>query len=181
MLIVHIISTQDTKDFDKIYEDLEFDSKVSILINPSKSLLVQAIIDEKGTIVFIGHGTEYGLLNRSLDGYIVDSKMVQYLRGKKIVGIWCNASTFANKYDLEGFFTSMFISNSKELLDCGFPIFYGCNLEIARENKLFSTRLNELLKGNKDITQWADILREASADSQHRFVHYNYEALYSSE
>ena len=124
MLIVHIISTQDTKDFDKIYEDLEFDSRVSILINPSKSLLVKAIIDEKDTIVFIGHGTEYGLLNRSLDGYLVDSEMVQYLRGKKIVGIWCNASTFASKYDIEGFFTSMFISNSKELLDCGFPIFY---------------------------------------------------------
>jgi hypothetical protein len=181
MLIVHIISTQDTKDFDKIYEGLEFDHRVSILINPSKSLLVQAIIKEKGTIVFIGHGTEYGLLNRNLDGYIIDSKMVQHLRGKKIVGIWCNASTFASKYDLEGFFTSMFISNSEELLDCGFPLFEGCDAEITQENRLFSTRLNELLKGKRDITLWADILREASADSRHRFVHYNYEALYSSE
>lgn len=181
MLIVHIISTQDTKDFEKIYEGLEFDYRVSILINPSKSLLVQAIIKEKSTIVFIGHGTEHGLLNRSLDGYIIDSKMVQHLRGKKIVGIWCNASTFASKYDLEGFFTSMFISNCEELLDCGFPLFEGCDLEITQENRLFSTRLNELLKGKRDITLWADILREASADSRHRFVHYNYEALYSSE
>lgn len=181
MLIVHIISTRDTKDFATIYEGLEFDHRVSILINPSKSLLVQAIIKEKNTIVFIGHGTEHGLLNRSLDGYIIDSKMVQHLRGKKIVGIWCNASTFASKYDLEGFFTSMFISNSEELLDCGFPLFDGCDLEITRENRLFSTRLNELLKGKRDITQWADALREASADARHEFVHYNYGALYSSE
>ena len=181
MLIVHIVSTQDTKDFEKIYDGLEFDHRTSILINPSKLLLAQAIIEQKNIIVFIGHGTEYGLLDRSLDEYIIDSKMVQHLIGKKIVGIWCNASTFASKYDLEGFFTSMFISNSEELLDCGYCLFEGCDTEITKENKLFSTRLNELLKGNIDIKQWADILREASADSRHSFVHYNYEALYSSK
>ena len=181
MLIVHIISTQDTKDFEKIYDGMLSDNSVSILINPSKPLLFQEIIKEKNMIVFIGHGTEYGLLDRSLDEYIIDSKMVQHLRGKKIVGIWCNASTFASKYDLEGFFTSMFISNSKELLACGFSLFDDCDTEITKENKLFSTRLNELLKGKRDIKQLADILRESSADSRHRFVHYNYEALYSSE
>lgn len=182
MLIVHIITTEDTKDFERIYAGFEYDKQTSILINPKSSLLKQAIIKEHDTIMFIGHGTEYGLLNRNLDGYLIDSSMVQFLRDKRIIGIWCNASTFASKYDLTGFFTSMFISNSKELVDCGFPLFEGCDLEIAQENKLFSTRLNELLKNKKrDITLWADILREASADSIHRFVHYNYEALYSSK
>lgn len=76
MLIVHIISTQDTKDFEKIYDGMLSDSGVSILINPSKLLLFQEIIKEKNMIVFIGHGTEYGLLDRSLDEYIIDSKMV---------------------------------------------------------------------------------------------------------
>ena len=50
MLIVHIISTQDTKDFEKIYDSMLSDNSVSILINSSKSLLFQEIIKEKNNL-----------------------------------------------------------------------------------------------------------------------------------
>ena len=52
--------------------------------------------------------------NEKLNSYLIDSEMVHLLRDKEIIGIWCNASNFAYKYDLKGFFTSMFISNEKE-------------------------------------------------------------------
>ena len=51
MLIVHIITTQDTKGFEKIYDGMLSDSSVSILINPSKLLLFQEIIKENNRTI----------------------------------------------------------------------------------------------------------------------------------
>lgn len=110
MLIIHIISLLDTEQFSSIYKDID----ANILINPSKKVAKKSIIEEKECIVLIGHGTEYGLLNQRLDGFIVDSSMVQFLRNKTVIGIWCFAGNFADKYDLKGFFTSNFISNENE-------------------------------------------------------------------
>lgn len=176
MLVIHIISTNDTNDFSGIYDGL----KATILINPTKSECKRAIINEKERIVFIGHGTEWGLLNQRLDGFIISSDMVQFLRGKDIIGIWCNASGFADRYDLTGFFTSMFISNTNELVDCGFQTFDNCDEEIERQNKLFASRINQLLMTNTPSREWAKILFN-SLDNEKRFVYYNYEAMYSTE
>lgn len=177
MLVIHIISTEDTSEFSKIYEGLE---DATILINPSKSACKNAIINEKERIIFIGHGTECGLLNQRLDGYIIDSKSVQFLRGKDIIGIWCSASCFAARYDLTGFFTSMFISNSDELVDCGFKLFEGCDSEIKKQNELFATRINSFLLSDIPTKNWAINLYE-KLDKEEKFVYYNYEALYSTE
>ena len=176
MLVIHIISTDDTNDFSGIYDGLQ----ATILINPTKSECKRAMINEKERIIFIGHGTEYGLLNQRLDGFIVSSDMVQFLRGKDIIGIWCNASGFADRYDLTGFFTSMFISNTNELVDCGFYMFDNCDEEIERQNKLFASRINQLLMTNTPSKEWAKILFN-SLDNEKRFVYYNYEAMYSTE
>lgn len=176
MLIIHIKSTEDTNDFSGVYDGL----KATILINPKSSECKRAIINEKERIVFIGHGTEYGLLNQRLDGYIVDSKMVQFLRGKDIIGIWCNASNFADRYELTGFFTSMFISNYNELVNCGFQLFENCEIEIERQNKIFASRINKLLKANTPSREWAKILYD-SLENEKRFVYYNYEAMYSTD
>ena len=176
MLIIHIISTEDTNDFAGIYDGLD----ATILINPNKSECKRAIINETERIVFIGHGTELGLLNQRLDGYIVDSRMVEFLRGKDIIGIWCNASNFADRYDLTGFFTSMFISNSNELVDCGFELFNNCDEEIERQNKIFSSRINKFLISNTPSKEWAINLYN-SLCNEDRFVYYNYEAMYSTD
>lgn len=181
MLIIHIISTEDTKDFASIYKGCEDKINTSILINPTKFLLKQAIMREKERIIFIGHGTEDGLLNKQLDGFLIDSDMVQFLRNKEIVGIWCNASTFASKYDLKGFFTSMFISNCHELLDCGFVLFENCGEEIKHQNNLFSQRLNDLMLSKTPLTEWSKKLKSFIKDDDHKFVKFNYEAIYSSQ
>lgn len=150
MLVIHIVSSQDTKDFSDIYDGLN----AIVLVNPSKSECKQAIMNTPGKIILIGHGTENGLLNERLDGYLIDSKMVHLLRGKEVIGIWCNASNFAIKYDLKGFFTSMFISNEKELIGCGFQTFENCDVEIAKQNHLFATRINNLLLSDTPIFEW---------------------------
>lgn len=62
MLIIHMITQDDTRDFSHIYEELAV-FEPTILINPSKSEAKKAIMTEDDTIVLIGHGNENGLFN----------------------------------------------------------------------------------------------------------------------
>jgi hypothetical protein len=171
MLVIHIISTEDTRSFSNIYQGLE----TKVLINPSSSETKKAIIDEKDIIILIGHGTEYGLLNSRLDGYFIDSGWVNLLRNKTIIGIWCYAGNFADRYGLKGFFTSNFISNVDELLECGFNNFEHSDTIIEYENVHFSNRINFYLRTNVPMDEWVNDLQENASIMP--FVQYNYEAL----
>lgn len=181
MLIIHIKTTKDTEDFSSIYVDLSI-FEPTILINPSKSEAKKAIINEKDTIVLIGHGNENGLFNPRMDGFIVDANTVQFLREKTIIGIWCFAGNFADKYDLTGFFSSMFISNPSELVEiAGFEEFDNCEDIIRDENLAFSNKINNLIRTDVPTNEWADRLNESVKDNPHKFVHYNYEAMWSKD
>ena len=159
MLVIHIISKDDTKDFSGIYNDLG----ATVLINPSTSIARKAIVDERDIVVLIGHGTEYGLFNKNLNGYFIDSSWVQILRNKTVIGIWCYAGNFADRYGLKGFFTSNFISNVDELLECGFNNFENSDITIEYENIWFSNRLNYYLRSNVPIQDWIiDLQNNAS-------------------
>jgi hypothetical protein len=171
MLVIHIISTEDTTQFSNIYQNLD----ARVLINPSSSEARHAINEETDTIILIGHGTEYGLLNQRLDGYFIDSGWVNILRNKTIIGIWCYAGNFADKYGLRGFFTSNFISNVGELIDNGFPNFENSATIIEHENMWFSNRINSYLRTQRPLIDWVEDLRENA--SVMPFVQYNYEAL----
>lgn len=175
MLVIHIISTEDTRSFSNVYADLG----ARVLINPSSSEARQAIIDEPDTIIFIGHGTEYGLLNSRLDGYLIDSGWVNLLRDKTIIGIWCYAGNFADRYGLRGFFTSNFISNVDELLENGFNNFNHSNTIIEYENVWFSNRINNYLRTQIPLNEWVTDLQENASIMP--FVQYNYEALLVNE
>lgn len=175
MLVIHIISTEDTRSFSGIYENLD----ARVLINPSSHEARRAIIEETDTVILIGHGTEYGLLNSRLDGYFIDSGWVNLLRNKTIIGIWCYAGNFADRYGLRGFFTSNFISNTDELLDNGFSNFEHSDLIIERENIWFSNRINQYLSSRWPLNEWAEDLRENASIMP--FVQYNYEALLVNE
>ena len=172
MIVIHIKSTIDTEDFEKLYKDLD----ATVLINPSKSQMKRAIKKEKDCVMIIGHGSEYGLFNHNLDGYILDSSIVNLLRNKIIIGVWCYAGNFADKYNLKGFFTSNFISNSSELVDNGFQYFEGCDDVIQRENILFSEKINKLIIDKTPLREWINDLQNNC--SNYDFVKYNYEALY---
>ena len=70
--------------------------------------------------VFLGHGTSSGLLNFGMftdtNGYIIDEYAVPFLKEiSNSVFIWCYASDFQKKYELEGVSTWMFISQEDEL------------------------------------------------------------------
>ena len=115
MLVIHVDSKSDTSFLKELYEGLD----CKVLYNPSKSEVKSALKTESGRIIITGHGDPQGLYNERWDGRVIDSSMVNLLRNKEIIGIWCYASEFANRYDLMGFFTSMFISNVEEYVYCG--------------------------------------------------------------
>ena len=171
MLVIHIISTEDTNDFSGIYRGLN----ATVLINPSARIAKEAIIDENEIIVLIGHGTENGLLNSKLNGYIIDSQWVNLLRNKIVIGIWCYAGNFADRYGLTGFFTSNFISNVNELQDVGFNNFTHSDIIIQSENVKFGNMLNKYLRNSVPVDRWIDDLQQHA--SLYPFVQYNYEAL----
>lgn len=175
MLVIHIISTEDTSNFSNIYANLD----ATVLINPTHIKARRYIAKETGPIILIGHGTEQGLLNHNLNGYIIDSSCVDILKNKTVIGIWCFAGNFADRHGLTGFFTSNFISNVEELTECGFETFEDCENIIVKENISFADRVNQMLRDATPLNEWIDNLQKNISD--YRFVGYNYEALYVNE
>lgn len=176
--IIVVESQPDCADFRGIYEGLDGD----ILINPSKGQVRTMLRSHpERPLIISGHGTERGLLTKDWKGFTVDCREVEMLRKRScIIGVWCYAGNFADKYGLHGFFTSMFISTMEEALDCGFP--NADPEDITRENILFSKRLNKLLKnlhmvdGKPLINDWPWLISQ-KADISKGFVRYNYEAM----
>lgn len=86
----------------------------------SKEQVLQHI-DNHDRSVFLGHGTNRGLLNigaafTNTNGYIIDDEAVELLRKKSnTIFIWCYASEFQKKHNLLGVSSSMFISQDDEL------------------------------------------------------------------
>lgn len=175
--IVTVESKLDCSDFRHIYDGLDYD----ILINASKGQIHTMLrAHPERPLIINGHGTEAGLLNKDWNGYVIDSNIVDILRRRScIIGVWCYAGNFADKYDLHGFFTSMFISTPEEAADFGFN---ASPEDITKENIIFSKRLNHLIKnlcfvdGKPCIDNWPLELQK-KADTTKRFVRYNYEAL----
>lgn len=169
--VIFISSLPDTEEFRPMFEGLE----VNLLVNPSRGQIRQMLRSnfERPLLIF-GHGTERGLLTKDLNGYLIDSNMVDMLQKRtSIIGCWCYAGNFADRYGLHGFFTSMFISNINEATELGFTT----DAEtITRENLFFSNQVRRLLVNGTPLSQWVDILqRECHSDIP--FVAYNYEAM----
>lgn len=135
-----------------------------------------ALYKEKDTIILVGHGDNYGLLYPDFNGYMIDSRYVNFLRGKKIIAIWCFAKEFTTKYNLTGFSTGMFISDKHEAYN--FEFGYIDENIIEKENISFALKLNKLLKDNIDYKEWPNILRK-ELNTKEGFVEFNYNSLIS--
>ena len=167
-LVIHIDSQDDTADLKYAYEEIDCD----VLYN-ARASEIRKSLPNYDNVLIMGHGSNMGLFSEKWDGYAVDSTMVAELRKKNVIGIWCYASEFARRYRLNGFFTSMFISNKYEALGHGYP---AENPEIFEETKLFVNRVNELIRTDIPLSEYVDIL-QSKADYNKGFVKFNYEAL----
>jgi hypothetical protein len=67
---------------------------------------------EPKEIYLLGHGLPQGLIG--FDRMVVDETFVPFLRGRDLVGIWCNADVFFTRHELSGLYTGMFVSEPRE-------------------------------------------------------------------
>ena len=70
-------------------------------IDEAETSVNNAIIAEDDTIIFLGHGTEYGLLFPDFYKglYILHDENVNLIHAKNIICCWCHASSFVNRHN----------------------------------------------------------------------------------
>lgn len=172
MIVVFVNSMEDTATFSRLYDGLE---DVTLLYNPTREE-VENVLRERPTerLMCLGHGSSRGLFSHDFKGYIIDRDTTPLLQTREMIGIWCYASDFARLHNLRGFFTYMFISNPQE------ANFHRCG-EVSEEvvfeeNRLFSQRVNNLIRENVPMEDWVERLYE-SANTELEFVDFNYSNL----
>ena len=172
MIIVYVNSKEDTSTFSPLYENIEGST---LLYNPTKEEVVKILSERPNeSLMCFGHGTESGLLSEDWSETIIDSSMVDLLRDRDIIGIWCYASEFAKRHNLRGFFTYMFVSNLQECVFC--RLGYYDEEIIFEQNEKFARRINELINNGTPLADWVELLNEGR-DEGYTFVDFNYDNL----
>ena len=105
-------------------------------------------------IIMMGHGGPSGLFFS-----YVNPQLVQILREKECVSIWCNADQFVDRYKLSGFHTGMFISEVSEAFYFGIT---ATQDEIDHSNNLFVKLMAENID-SPDVLN--TLLKEYMGDS----------------
>lgn len=174
MVVVHMDTMFDTSVMSRVYEGLD----CTLFLTPRRTerrAIIQAVRDDAGPIVLLGHGTERGLLDPTFYDYIIESRDVDLLRQRTVIGIWCYASEFADKYGLHGFFTSMFVSNMREAVEHQVDSL-ATESNIMEEHELFCRRINNFIRSGFPMEEWIPTL-QGMCNMDLPFVRYNYEAL----
>lgn len=116
-LIIHPKDTT-TVFLEPIYEKI--DNKTVIQKNCSFEQIIN-LIENHDRIMMMGHGSSDGLfsIGNFDEGYVIDKNTVPFLKKKKeCFYLWCNADKFVEKYQLNGFYSGMFISEVHEANFC---------------------------------------------------------------
>jgi hypothetical protein len=99
-------------------------------------------------IIMMGHGCPYGLL-----GYLdvmMDPNVVENLREKECVCIWCNADQYVEREGIKGFYTGMFISEVYEAKHFGIDV---SEEVVTYSNNLFSELMRDIIEGENILTE----------------------------
>lgn len=137
-----------------------FPDAIVIEITPQSTdwedMVNEAIAKEEDILVFIGHGTEYGLLfpDFNTGAYILHENNKDLIRAKNVICVWCYAANFCEANHINAFATSMFISNVNEAYDNGI---YGYTQDQINSNSArFDSDMNELLGERVPLNEWTE-------------------------
>jgi len=143
----------------------------------ARRMVDEAIAQETEMLVMCGHGTPEGLINPNFtdyDRYLVDSRNKNLIKAKSIVGIWCHARDFAERYGVRGFWSSMFISNLMEAHING--IYNTDGGTITHDETMFCLFTNYLIRNNVPQENWIDVLCKC-VDFNDPVIRFNYSGL----
>jgi len=149
-LIVH------PKDFstgflEKIYQPIKNKTVISCGVTKDK---VRDMMSDFDTILLCGHGSPCGLFSvgqfiSNTEGYVIDESMIESLKGKKLITIWCHANQFVERFNLKGFSTSMFCS---EYSECNYVGVKGVKKGMVEEsNEAFSDIMSKYINENISV------------------------------
>lgn len=127
------------------------------------------LVKSHDRIIMMGHGAPSGLFYSH-----VNHALTPILRQKKCVCIWCNADKFVNDYDINGFFTGMFISEVEEAR--WFHI-HATQEQIDFSNQLFT----DLVAENIDNPDIHKVLKESYSSTECPVIQFNNERLYTTK
>ena len=125
-----------------IYTNIK--SKTVLCKNTSHSKLL-AMVKSHDTIIMLGHGSPSGLFNVSgigKDIMVVGESLVEELRGKQLIAIWCNSDKFIERHNLTALYSGMFISEVREAVYCGVQ---GDQAMVDKSNSTFAALLGRML------------------------------------
>lgn len=172
MIVIHMDTMEDTARLKKAYDGLD---NVTLLYNPTRNEVENELIANNDNLVMLlGHGSPYGLFSRNWCGFVIDKRNVHLLQDRLVIGIWCYASEFADRCNLHGYFTSMFISNLGEAISLGFP--NNDESDIFSEIDYFCEQIHDFIANNTEMDTWVNILQEG-CHKEKDFVRFNYEAM----
>jgi hypothetical protein len=173
MIVVHITgNTEDAAKLSYCYDGL---ANLIILKDVCREKVEEVLkLYPHEKVMFLGHGSRDGLFDCRRSRFIIDKFNVDLLKERTVIGIWCYAAEFADKHELRGFFTSMFISNMEEALMNSF--INETDETIESELNVFCININNLLKEDIKLDQWVDML-QLHCNKKIPFVSFNYEAL----
>jgi hypothetical protein len=112
---------------------------------------IRRLILSHDRIMMMGHGDAKGLLGIGFDAWpecfrIIDDSMVEVLRDKECIFIWCFANMFVESNNLSGFYTGMFISEVQEAIH--FELVNTTEKEIEMSNDIFSISVADMMTEN---------------------------------
>jgi hypothetical protein len=94
----------------------------TVITGPVTQTGLHALIRAHDQIIMLGHGSPNGLFSISSGWgrlYLIGADEVEVLRGKELVAIWCHANQFMERYQLNGLYSGMFVSEVIEAKTCG--------------------------------------------------------------
>jgi hypothetical protein len=110
----------------------------------------------------LGHGSSYGLFNVSGIGkgiMVIGESMVEELRGKQLIAIWCNCDKFIERHDLNALYSGMFISEVSEAKYCSVN---GDQAQVNESNNTFAALLGRMLtETSMDLGKAYDMVLES--------------------
>ena len=147
--------------------------------------VLMELISSHDRIMMMGHGSPWGLLSvgrfPGAGMYIIDDTVVQLLREKSNnVYIWCNADRYVNKYELEGFYSGMFVSEVEEAKLMGLS---GIDQSLVDQSnwgfsQIVAKYINESPKTGVRMLCYKVKLEYGLMTSENPIAGYNHERLY---
>ena len=142
-----------------IYADIK--SKTVIVKDVTAGRLREAI-HTHDVIIMLGHGCANGLFNVAAVGkgpYTVGHELVEELRGKQLIAIWCNSDKFIERHNLNALYSGMFISEVSEARYCSVN---GDQVQVNESNDKFAALLGHMLtETSMDLGKTYDMVLES--------------------